>query len=155
MTAFFVKKFKNQNECSACDSDHLSGYKMCASHLKIAREGFMRWANERRAIGKCISCDRNSRVATRGEHKGRVRETRCNPHAKINRQKCARWMALHPTYHRDEWVKRVQLRDAGFCPTCPEHRKLPAGQKRCDFCRIKHSKGYEAAREFERSQLTR
>jgi hypothetical protein len=149
VSPFFVKHFKKKHKCPQCSRTKLFGYSLCLEHLKKAREYFMKWANERRAIGRCILCNRKSRIATRGEFKGQRPEIRCALHARLNREKCLKWHEKNPNYHKEQWRLRKALRDAGMCPSCPEHRPLPQGQKRCTLCRIKHREGYAAMRAAE------
>jgi len=149
MTQFFLAKFKNANKCNACKQDKLSGYSLCPDHLLKARVRFMNWANERRALALCISCNRKSRLCTRGEFKGVRHEIRCSMHARLNREKLKRWFALHPTYSSDAWKKQVEMRNAGKCSKCPEHRALETGFRACKLCRIKARFGYKAMRRAE------
>lgn len=145
MSPFFVKKFKKAHGCSSCKADQVSGYKMCENHLRIARERWRTWAFDRRSIGRCISCDRKGRKATR-DHFGRGpgdREQRCTVHAEYNTKKMRRWVSTHPNAAREAYSIMLKIRDAGFCPRCPGHEKrpLPAGRHRCDPCRLKSTYG--------------
>lgn len=139
MTKFFIQNFKRTNKCSVCPKDNVSGYHMCAAHLERARVHWQKWAYERRSIGKCIACDRAGRKATRAHHsrgEGDL-EQRCWLHAKLNTEKMRKWVAAHPDAAREAYKLSLKLRDAGLCPKCPEHRKLPTGFSRCEPCRIK------------------
>lgn len=143
MTAFFVQKFKRDGayKCFKCKKDKLTGYSLCTEHLKAARERWRTWAFDRRSLGRCISCDRQGRKATRG-HYGRTmddREQRCSVHARLNQKKCAAWLRRHPEYHAQAYERQKKIRDAGFCPKCPEHRKLLDGFMRCEPCRIRRN----------------
>lgn len=139
MTKFFIKNFKLTNKCAACPKDKLSGYSLCPDHLAKARAYWQNWATERKAIGKCISCNRAGRRATREHHSRTMddREQRCSFHAKLNTQKMVKWVVKHPSYSKECYARLCAIRDAGFCPTCHEHRKLPTGFSRCDVCRAR------------------
>ncbi len=137
MTMFFVKKFKQKrslNACANCGKDKLSGYSMCAKHLERARLEFENWSNERRAVGRCIGCDRVSlkanTLATRGAH-----QLRCWFHAAINRARISKWQKAHPNYSHQSWLahrdRYKACRDAG-------HERN--GHKVCNGC--SHRSGY-------------
>lgn len=137
MSPFFVKKFKSITECKVCKKDKVSGYGMCPNHLEKARDAFRSWAKDRRAVGRCILCDRRGR-RTAFYHHTRApgqRMLRCGVHAEINKKRCAAWIAKHPNHAHEVWELKKKLRDKGFCPVCPQHRPLDEDFKRCKPCR--------------------
>lgn len=109
MSPFFIKTFKRQNKCPHCSRDKASGYSLCPAHLEVARQRWRSWSAERRAQERCVSCDRRSRLATRGVGAGERREIRCKIHARINTLKCRAWAAANPGYHARSY-KLVQKR---------------------------------------------
>lgn len=129
MSEFFVETFKKQNKCWGCKFEPLKQgdrtYGFCAKHLTAARERWRLWQGQRRAEGKCISCHRKS-------FRGWLR---CRVHREVNRLRIAAWIKAHPDHSALQWEKRKKLLAAGFCPSCKEHRALPAGFRRCDPCR--------------------
>jgi len=127
MTAFFLKTFKGENKCGHCSKEKLNGYSLCSTHLEQARLRFAAWSTERRGLGKCCYCNRRSFHGW----------LRCKTHTLYNRAKCLAWNRAHPEHAKQQWELRKKLRDAGFCPSCREHRPLPPGYKRCNPCRFR------------------
>jgi len=140
MSKFFLKSFKARHKCWACKEDKLSGYSLCEKHLTKARNLWRSWGFERREEGLCISCDRKS-------FKGWLR---CKIHTAYNRKKCLAWTHAHPEHAQEAWRKKQTLRAAGFCPQCPQHRKLKNGAGRCWVCstrnRLRDKLGVEGMR---------
>lgn len=134
MTAFFVEKFKRENQCWNCKADKLSGYSMCAKHLEKAKLDFRAWAKRRRRQRLCCYCDRRS-------FKGWLR---CKTHTLVNRVKCLRWNRLHPEHGREAWEKRKKLLALGIC-ICRAHRTIPAGFRRCEECRARGARNGKAS----------
>jgi hypothetical protein len=142
MTVFFVKEFKRANKCFKCNRDKLTSYSLCPDHLRQARDKFRVWAKERRAIGRCTNCNRLGRK-TKLYHPARTmgqRELKCSIHREEMLKRTIVWHTAHPGRSRQEWQKRLQLVNAGFC-VCSGHPKLPSGQRRCDACRTRHKFG--------------
>lgn len=151
MSEFFVKKFNQANKCPGCKSAKLKVgkrvYSLCATHLTKAREGWRRWAAERRGCGRCISCDRKAwnggkRINALGRRipGGKV-WLRCKKHTLENREKCAAWtreqLKANPAFFSDKWeALKARYLNNGLC-ICSGHPPLPAGFKRCDKCRAR------------------
>jgi hypothetical protein len=129
MSDFFVKKFKQKHRCKSCRSSKIKAngkvYSLCYNHLTKARKESIKWSEQRRHEGLCISCDRKS-------FRGWLR---CRLHREINRLRIQAWIKAHPEYYREQWKLQKQLRDGGLCPSCHEHRPLSDGYLRCKPCR--------------------
>lgn len=133
MSEFFVDKFNKQHRCAGCKAAKLKigqrVYSLCEAHLNKAREQWRCWQEQRRADGKCISCDKHS-------FNGWLR---CKTHTKLNRDKCKRWMAANKDYvaqrtkeRREFWLRQ------GRC-ICATHTPLVGGFTRCTKCRSKRT----------------
>lgn len=131
MSPFFIKTYLKDTKCRGCEKSKLiigkKAYSVCSEHLKAARDKWRNWSVIRREQGLCCYCHRKS-------YKGWLR---CKFHTLENREKCLRWIEEHPEHYHEAWMKKKKLMEAGFCPTCKEHRPLPTGFKRCDPCRAR------------------
>lgn len=141
MTKFFINSFKKQNKCTRCSSLPISARKLCPKHLAYARKRWIIFAAERKELGLCLHCNR----------KGYRGECRCSVHKKENQIKCRNWMAAHPECNKLGWNKCKAILDAGLC-LCKGHPPLPAGQKRCDNCRVRSQKYCRAGRQKAKSK---
>lgn len=140
MTMFYVLNFKKKHKCSKCN-ESTNHYSLCEKHLDYARKRFRKWSSIRKHQRLCCYCHRKS-------YKGFLR---CKTHTMENRVRVKEWHKNHPEYIKNQYIRLCQLRDSGFCPTCPEHRPLESDYKRCDVCRERH-RMYAAGRgdELER-----
>ena len=126
MTPFYIAEFKKENKCSSCPAKKQSRRKMCAYHLRVAREAFMAWSTERKAMGKCAYCHRKS-------FKGWLR---CRTHAAANRENCRKWSLANPEWSAIQWKKRLGAYGKnGLCMYCKEHRPAVPGNLKCQPCR--------------------
>jgi len=139
MTLAFVKKFNRETRCSACTAARaIVGkriFSLCDQHLNEAAEKFRCWYNQRKAIGKCSQCNRKA-----------VKDTgRCKVHTKMNKVKCAAWMAANKQDHyARQAVKKEAFLAAGLC-ICREHNELAPQRRRCKKC-LKRRNGYKRVR---------
>lgn len=131
MTPLYVKEFTQQNKCRACKLEEKSVVakhrKMCHLHLRIARERFAQWSQDRRTAGKCISCNR----------KGHAGELRCKHHKKINQQRCK------------NWSDRIREKTVatGICHQCRRGNPVVGDTLRCAPCAKKEQAERRARKE--------
>ena len=125
MSKFFLRKFKSLHKCPKCSDDKISGFSLCPKHLTRARYEWRARARAARAEGKCGQCPL----------KAIPNQLRCKLHAELNRKKCRAWLKEHPEHNAEAYAERVAYREAGFCPQCPQHRKLREDEGRCWVCR--------------------
>lgn len=126
MSPFFIKIFKKEHRCHQCTAKKQRNRSFCPYHLRLARERFEAWAYERRAKGRCISCDCKS-------FNGYLR---CKKHTKILRIYCHEWNKEHG---HDRWLRvKTEILRTGLCASCPEHRPVKPGALRCQPCLTRH-----------------
>jgi hypothetical protein len=119
MTPLFIAEFSKQTQCHAnCKHKATKRRKFCAFHLVKAREVFRAWSEGRRAIGKCISCQRD------GFYDGENVELRCPRHKAINRRRCSAY-----TY-----AIVAVTRQTGICHKCPKGNAVKPGTLWCQDC---------------------
>lgn len=129
MSEFFVKTFNKRTPCAHCKHAKLvigkRVYSLCEAHLDEARERWRCWQEQRRAEGKCISCDCKSFHGW----------LRCRKHTLINRERCKRWVVMHKEHQAQRHKERKEYWFAqGLC-VCGAHNPLTDGYRRCDDCR--------------------
>jgi hypothetical protein len=131
MTPLFINDFKVRNPCQQCDNKAQKYRKFCAYHLRIAREKFRTWCDERRGAGRCIHCERA------GFKAGDKRELRCAKHKAINQTRCKSWA---------DRIRKL-TRNTGICHQCPKNLPVIAGTLRCEACFKKEQKYRELRKE--------
>jgi hypothetical protein len=128
MTMLFVEEFKKANKCPYCKDAKTPGKSVCEKHLARARLMFRLWAEKRRAVGRCVRCNRRNINGW----------LRCGVHTKENREKCIRWYWAH-VEERAEYDRRrkAECLSRGQCPQCNRNPVAPGGT-RCLECRLMH-----------------
>lgn len=129
MTAFYIREVHSKSVCQLCKRHAANERSFCPTHLRKAREQFAAWSSARRAAGKCIRCD----------EPGYEGQLRCKVHRAKLATYCHEWhmrnkdrVADYDKKRREDWIAK------GKCPTCPQHRKLTGGLRRCWTCRRRH-----------------
>lgn len=128
-------------QCSACRTEAKTNRKMCASHLRLAREGFQAWVGGRRRLGLCILCQKMGQKIVGRDTGRRRRGIRCAFHRGINAERCRRWMRENG--HR-VYMERV---NAGVCAVSASHGPPVPGHTRCFACRKRDQAWRDATRE--------
>jgi hypothetical protein len=124
MSPLFIKLFRKEHKCPHCPARKQGKKSLCAFHLRLARERWQKWSDDRRNIGRCTYCNR---LSFRGF-------LRCKLHTEYNRTKVAAWHAAHPDYKVKQWAEKKKLIEQGICP-CAARRPLTDGYRRCGPCR--------------------
>lgn len=128
-------------QCSGCKTEAKAGRKMCAGHLRLARERFASWVMGRQRQGLCILCQKMGQKIVGRDTKRLRRGIRCAFHRGVNAERCRRWMK-----ENGQQVYQERLA-AGVCAVSASHGPPVPGHTRCFACRKRDQAWRDAVRE--------